>query len=347
MMKMTVSLQQILCVWLALWFCASTALAQSGRKVSGSPVRPADTEQNVLRIPTTEVQLAVTVRDSLGLTVADLQAADFLIYDDGKRYETAHCEYRHIPTNVVLLLDLSNGWLDEPEPLYQAVQAFQRTLAPTDRLAVLQFTDELILTQDWASAETALRKALRPALRPHGKAALADAVAVAAAKLAETAGQRVILLLTSGFNTAGLLDFTQAQLAVQNVAATVYVFSETEAFAAASRQTPERDRPSSQAQEILRARLALAEMELTMLAEGSGGKIYFPVQERSLHKMLLETADELRGHYWLTYVIDEEELGLEHPHQIQVLTRAGHQAYTRTSSTWPTTQKSGSRYSHQ
>lgn len=122
---MTVSLQQLFCIWLCMWLCASAALAQSGRKVSGSPVRPTDTEQNVLRIPTTEVQLAVTVRDSLGQAVADLQAADFLIYDDGKRYEPAHCEYRHIPTNVVLLLDLSSGWLAEPEPLYQAVLAFQ------------------------------------------------------------------------------------------------------------------------------------------------------------------------------------------------------------------------------
>lgn len=345
---MTVSPQQLFCAWLALGLCVSAALAQSGRKVSGSSVTPAaDTGQNVLRIPTTEVQLAVTVRDSLGQVVAGLQAADFLIYDGGKRYEPAYCEYRHVPANVILLLDLSSTWLAAPESLYQAVQAFQRTLAVTDRLAVLQFTDELILTQDWANAEAASRKALRPALRPTGKAALADAVALAAAKLAETAGQRVILLLTSGFNTAGLLDFTQAQLAVQNVAATVYVFSETEALAAASRQAPERHRPSSQAQEILRARLALAEMELTMLAEGSGGKIYFPVQERSLPRMLLETADELRGQYWLTYVTDEEELGLEHPHQIRVLTRAGHQTFTRASSTWPATQNSRARYSHQ
>lgn len=212
---------------------------------------------------------------------------------------------------------------------------------------MLQFTDELVLTQDWAKAETALRKALRPALRPRGKVALADALALAAAKLAETAGQRVILLLTSGFNTAGLFDFTQAQLAVQNVAAAVYVFSETEALAAASHQASERHRPSSQAKEILLARLALAETELTMLAEGSGGKIYFPVQERSLPRMLLETADELRGQYWLTYVIDEEEFRLECLHQIQVLTRAGYQTYTRASTTWPTTQNIRFRYIHQ
>lgn len=328
---MTQALKPILFVCLTLLLGARTVPAQSGRQIVSVAEKADEATQSVLRIATTEVQLEVTVRDSLGQAVTGLQCEDFLIYDEGKRYEPAHCVFRHVPSNVILLLDLSSGNVTETQ--WQALLNFRRALASADRLAVLQYTDELVLTQDWSNDETALRKALRPALRANGKAALNDALTLAAAKLAETDGQGLVLLLTNGLNNAGLADFSQAQLALQSVGATVYVFSQSEALAVALRQpgpaAERRQRPSSE--EILLASLAQAEAKLAQLAHLSGGKIFFPVQARSLGRMLLETADDLRGQYWLTYVLEEERGHLAGLQQIEVLTRAGHQTHTRAS----------------
>jgi hypothetical protein len=62
--------------------------------------------------------------------------------------------------------------------------------------------------------------------------------------------------------------------------------------------------------------------------------------------MLAETASDLRGQYWLTYVLDEEEGGLGRSHKIQVLTRTGHQTYTRASTAWPTSRQRKLNYLH-
>ena len=84
--------------------------------------------------------------------------------------------------------------------------------------------------------------------------------------------------------------------------------------------------------DLLLFRLAAAEEALTALAELSGGKIFFPLQERSLTWMLADTSNELRGQYRLSYVPDEESTDPLNTHLIRVLVREGHQAYTRASS---------------
>jgi VWFA-related protein len=324
-------LYRVCYVSLALLLCATLVQAQSGRKVLGQPA--AQKAESPIRINTTEVQLAVTVRDSLGRAVTGLQAADFSIYDNGKRYEPVHFEYRHVPVSLVLLLEASGGFLQNQEAIRQALLVFRRALAPADRLAVLQFTDEITLTQDWGNDEASLRKALKPALRPNGKAALSAALSLAAAKLSDRPGRRVILLLSGGLNTDGAAAFTTALMAVQSVAATVYAFSASEALATALRQQRATDVRST---DFLLLRLAAAEEALTALSELSGGKIFFTLQERSLTWMLADTINELRGQYWMSYAPDEEKADPRSARMLRVLVREGHQTYTRASSQWPT-----------
>jgi Ca-activated chloride channel homolog len=318
------------CTLLFLFFGWLPVSAQSGRKVAGQTALPGS--EPAIRIDTTEVQLAVTVRDSLGRAVLGLQATDFSIYDNGKRYEPVHFEYRHVPVNLVLLLDGSGGFLPEQETIRQALLVFRRALAPADWLAVLQFTDEITLTQDWGNDETSLLKALKPVLRPNGKAALGAALNVAAAKLSDRPGRRVVLLLSSGLDTAGGANFTSALLAVQSVAATVYAFSASEARATALRQQRTTDAMGTK---HLLLRLAAAEENLTALSELSGGKIFFPMQERSLTWMLADTLNELRGQYWLSYMPEEEGAERRSAPRRRVLVREGHQAQTSASSQWP------------
>ena len=170
---MTVALRFFGWTGFSLWRALSPVVAQRGRQISDPFATSArQMRETLLRIPTTEVQLVVTVRDSLGQAVTDLHPADFLMYDNGKRYEPTQCESRQLPTHVLLLLlDASSTWEGGTEFLSQALERFRRAWSPPDGLAVMQFTDEVVLTQDWARPPTAaaLRRALRPALRPIGR----------------------------------------------------------------------------------------------------------------------------------------------------------------------------------
>jgi Ca-activated chloride channel family protein len=333
------NLKHIRNAFLFLLFCHNATLAQSGRKPAAEP-RTVTARSDTLRFKTVEVELSVTVRDSLGQAVIGLQPADFAIYDDGKRYEPLRCEYRHLPANVLVLLDGSARLFEDEERVRQALLAFHRELAAEDRVAVLQFTDELLLTQGFRHDEAAFAKALRPALRRNGKAALTDALLLAAAKLSETPGQRVILLFTSGFNTAALTDISQALHAVQSVGAAVYVYSQTETLAVALRQTVANDAAVVQFAQML---LARAERDLTTLADLSGGNIFFPLHEKSLAWMLAETAAELRGQYWLSYMPEEDLEQDARLHRLQVVVRGGHQSLTRTGPHWPAQPLPGAR----
>ncbi len=307
---------------LAIVFCAASAMAQSGRRISKQV-----SEQNsadVLKIGTVEISLAVTVRDSLGKVVNGLRAEDFFIYDNGRRYQPIHFEHRQVPVNLVLLLDASGSFFEDQSAIGRALLSFHRKLSPEDRTAVMHFLKEVTLEQDWSDDETSFRNALKRNEHSSNQAAIYDALLLAAAKLRETEGRRAILLLTSGLNTAGQVRLSEALAAIQSADASLYVLSETEAIANAIRDK------SSNA-EILAAlpKLELAERNLTWLAEQSGGGIYFPLQLNSLNWMLAELADELRSQYLLTYQLSDDVDEPPANRRIEVLVRGGHKALAR------------------
>jgi VWFA-related protein len=327
----------LLFVLLALFASTSSliTLAQSGRRVSQQSV-PAREAKDVaaITIHTEEVFLNVTVRDTLGRAVDGLKADDFFIYDDGRRYEPLSFEAKRAPVNLLLLLDEAAGVFADTETTIRSILSFRRALDPADRIAVMRFSDEIELAQDWRNDEAALARALKAKSLGAGKSAIYDALVLAAAKLNEVAGRRAIILLTSGLNTAGQADFHDAMAAIQNAGAAVYAFSQTEAIAAAIRRQETQIRRRDQTFDgASLALLATAEAQLTALAEQSGGMIYFPLRESSLNWMLEQVAADLRAQYLITYQPQEEAQGegdwLSTTHRVEVLVRGGHKAHVR------------------
>ncbi len=308
---------------LAITFCAASVAAQSGRRIS-KPGSAPDNNGDVLKIGTVEISLSVTVRDTLGKAVNGLRAEDFFIYDNGRRYQPVHFEHRHVPVNLVLLLDATGSFFGGEELIHNALLSFRRKLQPADRVAVMHFSDEVSLDQDWSNQEASFREALKRNEHRGNKAALYDALLLAAAKLSETEGRRAILLLTSGLNTAGQVRLSEALTAIQNADAALYVVSETEAIASAIRG-------KSSNVKILASlpKLESAERNLAWLAEQSGGGIYFPLQPASLDWMLAELADELRAQYRLTYQLSDDVDEPPANRRIEVLVRDGHKAFAR------------------
>jgi VWFA-related protein len=323
--------------------CASLVCAQSGRRLTRQAAETrTDKEIGDLTIRTTEVSLNVTVRDSLGRAVEGLKADDFFIYDNGRRYEALRFERQRGPINLVLLLDAANDVFDDAETINQSLLAFRRALAPADRLAVMRFSDEIELIQDWCGDEASLLRGLRTRPRASsGRAAIYDAVMLAAAKLSERDGQRAIILLTGGLNTAGSANAGDALATLQNTTAALYTFTQTEVIAslitatASERWQRMRNRnipaPSRDVGEVAAALIAIdkSERELARLAEQSGGSIYFPLRESSLRWMLAQTAEELRAQYVVTYQPQNEDDWSSQLHRIEVLVRDGHRAYVR------------------
>ena len=311
--------------WMILfaWICVLPVAAQSGRRNS-KPGSAQDNNGDVLKMGTVEISLSVTVRDALGKAVNGLRAEDFFIYDNGRRYQPIHFEHRQVPVNLVLLLDASGSFFEDQSAIGRALLAFHRKLSPEDRIAVMHFSEEVTLEQDWSNDETSFRDALKRNEHSSNQAAIYDALLLAAAKLSETEGHRAILLLTSGLNTTGKVRLGEALATIQSVNAPLYILSETEAIASAVR-----DKSSNAELLASLPKLELAERNLTWLAEQSGGSIYFPLQLNSLDWMLAELAVELRSQYLLTYQLLDDIEGLPANRRVEVLVRGGHKAVAR------------------
>jgi Ca-activated chloride channel family protein len=315
-------------------------LAQSGRKPSGQGnAAKGEADDVAVRVKTEEVILPITVRDSRGRLVRGLEARDFFIYDNGQRQEIENFNRRQVPVNVIFVLDASGSVFERMDVIRQAAISFVKTLAPEDRVAILQFADKVQWLQDWTGNFDEIQHTLNWKYRPGQATAFYDALAAAAEKFQGIAERRAIILLTDGVNTKGQAGFAQALAALQRAEATVYVVSETEAQARLLRRDAKGaagvlnrifgGAHQAQVQQYL-ALLENAERELTALADTTGGRIYFPVADRDLARAYAEVAEELKTQYIVTYVPAGERAADGVYHKVEVLVRGiGYQAHTR------------------
>ena len=329
----------LLSLWLGLTL---SSLAQSGRKPPeqerGKPSEPNQKSGSIISLKTEEVILPITVRDSLGRFVAGLDARDFFIYDNGQRQEIEDFNRRQVPVNVIFLLDASGSVFERMETIREAALSFVKTLAPEDRVAVIQFADKVQTLQDWTGKYEDIKTALEWKYRSGQATAFYDALVETAEKFKGVEGRRAVILLTDGVNTKGNANFVSGLAAIKNSEAAVYVVSETEALARPLRRDTKGaagvfNRVFGGSYSISVAQylklLEQAEGELTKLAETTGGRIYFPIADRDLATAYDEVAHELKTQYIVTYIPVSNRAAEESYHKVEVLVRGGYQAYTR------------------
>lgn len=107
----------------------------------GGTVRPARAQDpdEVVRTNVSLVQLNVGVVDPKGRPVMSLSQNDFTVYEDGVKQSILHFEPTYAPFSLVLLLDTSGSTVNFRQQFKQAAWRFLDSLAPEDRVAVIQF----------------------------------------------------------------------------------------------------------------------------------------------------------------------------------------------------------------
>ena len=84
-----------LCVWVFWLACSAMSLGQSNSSSSGElPEKKAEENRDItVRIAVDEVRIDAVVLNWRGRQITDLTAADFEIYQDGKKQEIVSCTY--------------------------------------------------------------------------------------------------------------------------------------------------------------------------------------------------------------------------------------------------------------
>ncbi len=305
------------------------------------PQNPKEEPTNVFRMDTDLVSVEVQVTDRHGMRYgAQLTQEDFVVYEDGARQKISNFSATEVPFNLVLLLDTSGSTRDELSLMQQAARRFLDELRPHDRVAILQFNQQVELIKDLTADRNKLEKALNQLTGGSGTS-FYDALQLAVDEvLRKATGRKAIIALTDGVDSYGTGTYEQLLPRLERAGASLYFLKlDTEEFTEARMLRDCRDashfkfsrkqlkkyfdefvKGGDAAQyedhcklermekiQINRRLYEAASDELDELSTKTGGHIY-PVESlQQLAPAFTQIASELRTQYSLAYYPSNEK----------------------------------------
>jgi VWFA-related protein len=168
------------------------------------------------------VELPTTVfRD--GKPVNDLGEAAFKVLDEGQPVKISKFEYvKDLPLSIGMAVDTS-GSMDERMATARDAGAafFQNVMRKGDKAFLVAFDSQPHMMQKWSTDLADLHSGLAK-LRPEESTALYDAVVYSLYNFLGVKGQKALILVTDGKDTASKFTFEQAVEYAQRTAVPIY-----------------------------------------------------------------------------------------------------------------------------
>ena len=250
------------------------------------------------------VNLLVTVKDANGGPIADLNVDDFTIVDGRQQRPITVFEKRtDRPLSVALMLDTSLSTAKELQFEREAAQRFfERLLGtgsnPSDRVAVLQFSDYVEVLTGFTRSDKRIQKAMGLVKRGGGTS-MYDSLYLAARQLKGREGRRVMVVITDGGDTTSYTPFAQALRSAHDIDAVIYGIIVIPIRSDAGRNTG-------------------GENALKTLAANTGGETFVQYADENLDEAFNQILENLRTQYLLGYYPPERESDTERFRKIEV-----------------------------
>ena len=113
-----------------------------------------------VRIDTDLVDLKVSVIGASNTSVPMLEQKDFVVFEDGKPQEISFFAAADAPFDLVLLLDLSGSNSKKLKMIRNSAKRFVDAARPTDRIAVVTFTEQPALYSSFTLDRVKLKKSI-------------------------------------------------------------------------------------------------------------------------------------------------------------------------------------------
>ena len=229
-------------------------------------------------ISVTSVPLEASVVDAKGRFVRQLETSDFELLEDGVAQQIDQLSYQRQPALFILLVDSSQSMALRFPAVRAAASRLLESLHPEDAVAVVPFTRGVSsVTGPTRDHETILDAI--GGIRPAGGTAVLDTLQEVLPWATAEYPRRAIVLLTDGYDehSTSAVDGTIAALKKSRV--TLYVIG-MGGVAGISLK---------------------GEALLTKLAGQTGGRAWFPRDDRRLAQAYATTAEEVQQRYLMTY----------------------------------------------
>ncbi|HEY5611660.1 MAG TPA: VWA domain-containing protein [Thermoanaerobaculia bacterium] len=168
------------------------------------------------------VELPTTVIAS-GRHVTDLPKTAFKVLDEGKLAEIAKFEYvKNLPLNIGMAVDASGSMQTRMMEAQKAGgQFFKSVLKPGDRAFVVSFDQQPAMIQKWTRMLADLSAGLA-SLRAEESTALYDAIVYSLYYFQGIKGQKALVVITDGKDSASKFSFDQSLEYARRAAIPIY-----------------------------------------------------------------------------------------------------------------------------
>lgn len=159
---------------------------------------------HALRVRVNLVPVNCNVFAADGAAVDGLARGDFRIYEDGIEQRVAYFDAATEPASVALVIDASPSELPDEQPEHTAARELADTLAPSDSVAVVEFSAHSYVLAPFTSDREELDRAIkridvRALFGDTGGSNIYETIYLTAEKLfRDRHGRKAILLLTDG-----------------------------------------------------------------------------------------------------------------------------------------------------
>jgi len=278
------------------------------------PLQVREPKTGLFRSNITLVTVPVTVSDSDGRSVADLQSSAFHIFEDGVEQKLDRINPGTSPSHIALVVDTSSGMRRANESIRATALSLVDSLRPNDRAMVVSFDGRIRVNAEPTSNRTELQRAIST-LRPWGGGTrLYDALTlVLLDRLSAVNDRKTIVLFTDGVDTGShLTDAAGTLAAVDTANVGVYIIrydTSDSAIRMPAKSTegqqwllaPDDTQKSTEVHDA-------ADQFLSRLATGSGGRMYFARGDSNVRELIAEVSQELSRQYVLCYYPTNDKL---------------------------------------
>jgi VWFA-related protein len=269
---------------------------------------PPDDEDDVIRVDTEAVNVLFTAQDRNRRLLTDLKQGDVQLFENGTEQEIIEFSRQvDLPMSLSILIDTSASQERTlPQEKEAAIAFLESVVRPEkDEVSILSFTGETTLEQGMTNNLVRLRRAVeRIKFTPpsgyigggvstgtppisggstalYSSTALWDAIWVTGEEVLGPAPERTrraIILLTDGVNTGGQKKLDEAVQAALRAEAVIYTIGIGDNYYD-----------------------GVDKGTLNRISERSGGRAYFPHDERELRKAFQQIEEEMRSQYLIAY----------------------------------------------
>jgi VWFA-related protein len=256
----------------------------------------------------TGVLLETSVYDADGRYVSDLPTDSFAVVEDQIQQVVDLITRETVPNELVILVDNSQSMSARMDFVRGAVERLSENLRPKDRAMVVPFNTHIGSVTGPTSDKATVAQAIT-AMQAGGGTALLDSVREATHLVANAEGRRAIVLITDGFDENSEATVDEVIEAIDRAGVTVYAIGIGGSAGISLR-----------GQDTIR-----------QLVARSGGRAYFPPQERDLVTAVRSITTESQSRFLISYTPTNQkkdgrwrDVKVQVPDGYKVRTRAGY-----------------------